>query len=109
MSRKAITDEKQRKRQYWAWYLYDFGNSAYAAVVVLAVYSAYFKGSVVGGAEGTRLWGISVGIAMLVSAVISIIMGPIADFSASKKKLLFGFSALSWVFTALLFFVTKGD
>ena len=25
-----------------AWYLYDFGNSAYAAVVILAVYSAYF-------------------------------------------------------------------
>jgi UMF1 family MFS transporter len=96
-------------REQWAWYLYDFGNSAYAAVVVLAIYSAYFKGTVVGGAEGTRLWGISVGIAMLVSAILSIVMGPIADFSASKKKMLFGFSALSWVFTALLFLVTKGN
>ena len=96
-------------REHWAWYLYDFGNSAYASVVVLAVYSAYFKGTVVGGAEGTRWWGISVGIAMLVSAVISPIIGTIADFSASKKKFLFGFSAFSWVFTALLFFVTKGD
>ncbi len=95
-------------REQWAWYLYDFGNSAYAAVVVLAVYSAYFKGSVVGGAKGTALWGTSVGIAMLISAVLSIIMGPIADFSASKKRLLFGFSALSWIFTAMLFFVTKG-
>jgi len=95
-------------REHWAWYLYDFGNSAYAAVVVLAVYSAYFKGSVVGGAKGTALWGTSVGIAMLISAVLSIIMGPIADFSATKKKLLFGFSAMSWIFTALLFFVTKG-
>jgi UMF1 family MFS transporter len=95
-------------REQWAWYLYDFGNSAYAAVVVLAVYSAYFKGSVVGGAKGTALWGTSVGIAMLISAVLSIVMGPIADFSASKKKLLFGFSAISWIFTAMLFFVTKG-
>ena len=63
--------EKERKRAQWGWYLYDFGNSAYAAVVLLAIYSAYFKGSVVGGAEGSRLWGIAVGIAMLVSAVIS--------------------------------------
>jgi UMF1 family MFS transporter len=62
----------------------------------------------VGGAKGTALWGTSVGIAMLISAVLSIIMGPIADFSATKKKLLFGFSAMSWIFTALLFFVTKG-
>lgn len=100
---------KTRNREHWAWYFYDFGNSAYAAVVVLAVYSAYFKGAVVGGAEGTRLWGISVGIAMLVSAVISPILGTISDFSATKKRFLFGFSFLSWVFTALLFFVTKGD
>ncbi len=101
-------DTKARKREHWAWYWYDFGNSAYAAVVVLAVYSAYFKGAVVGGAEGTRLWGIAVGIAMLVSALISPVLGTIADFSASKKKFLFGFSALSWIFTALLFFVTRG-
>jgi UMF1 family MFS transporter len=109
MSRMAIPDAKQRMRQHWAWYLYDFGNSAYAAVVVLAVYSAYFKGTVVGGAQGTRLWGIAVGIAMLISALISPILGTIADFSASKKRFLVGFSALSWIFTGLLFFVTKGN
>jgi UMF1 family MFS transporter len=108
MTTDAIA-QKTRNREHWAWYFFDFGNSAYAAVVVLAVYSAYFKGSVVGGAEGTRLWGISVGIAMLISAVISPVLGTIADFSATKKRFLFGFSSLSWVFTALLFFVTKGD
>lgn len=108
MTTEALA-QKVRNREHWAWYLYDFGNSAYAAVVVLAVYSAYFKGAVVGGAEGTRLWGISVGIAMLVSALISPVLGTIADFSASKKRFLFGFSSLSWVFTGLLFFVTKGD
>ena len=43
-------DSKQKKRAQWAWYLYDFGNSAYAAVVLLAVYAAYFKQSVVGTA-----------------------------------------------------------
>ena len=109
MNTQTKKQSRSFNREHWAWYLYDFGNSAYAAVVVLAVYSAYFKGAVVGGAEGTRLWGISVGIAMLVSAIISPVLGTIADFTASKKKFLFGFSALSWVFTALLFFVTKGD
>jgi UMF1 family MFS transporter len=109
MNTQTKTKTRSINREHWAWYLYDFGNSAYAAVVVLAVYSAYFKGTVVGGAEGTRLWGISVGIAMLVSAIISPILGTIADFTASKKKFLLAFSALSWIFTALLFFVTKGN
>ena len=71
MNTQTKKQSRSFNREHWAWYLYDFGNSAYAAVVVLAVYSAYFKGAVVGGAEGTRLWGISVGIAMLVSAIIS--------------------------------------
>jgi UMF1 family MFS transporter len=97
------------RRERWAWYLYDFGNSAYAAVVLLAVYSAYFKGQVVGGSEGTRLWGLSVGIAMLVVAVLSPILGAVADFSGSKKKFLVFFTALSIVFTAALFFVMPGD
>ena len=38
-----------RKKEHWAWYLYDFGNSAYAAVVLLAIYSLYFQGVVVSG------------------------------------------------------------
>ncbi len=100
---------KTMNREHLAWYLYDFGNSAYAAVVLLAIYSAYFKGEVVGGAEGSRLWGISIGIAMLVVAVIAPILGSVADFSGSKKKFLLGFSVVTWVFTALLFFVQKGD
>lgn len=109
MAIEVNTVKKARNREHIAWYLYDFGNSAYAAVVLLAIYSAYFKGGVVGGAEGSRLWGISVGIAMLVVAVSSPILGSIADFSASKKKMLFVFSGLTWIFTALLFFVEEGD
>jgi len=97
------------RRERWAWYLYDFGNSAYAAVVLLAVYSAYFKNSVVGGAEGSRMWGLAVGIAMLVVAVISPVLGAIADFSATKKGFLAFFTAMACVFTALLFFVGPGD
>jgi UMF1 family MFS transporter len=104
-----IADQKTRRRNHWAWYLYDFGNSAYAAVILLAVYSAYFKGAVVGGAEGSRLWGFALGIAMLVVAVISPILGTIADYTAAKKRILFVFTALSWIFTALLFFVEQGD
>ena len=103
------TTSPSRRKEIWGWYLYDFGNSAYAAVVLLAVYSAYFQGTVVGGAEGSRLWGISVGIAMLVVAIISPVLGSIADFSGSKKRFLFLFTAIACVFTATLFFVQAGD
>ena len=104
----AITSTK---RERWAWYLYDFGNSAYAAVVLLAIYSAYFEATVVGesGGEGSRLWGIAVGIAMLTVAITSPVLGTIADFSGSKKRFLLFYTAMSCLFTALLFFVQRGD
>ncbi len=102
--RKPVT-----RRERWAWYFYDFGNSAYAAVVLLAVYSAYFKQQVVGGAEGSRLWGFAVGIAMLVVAVVSPVLGALADFSATKKRLLSVFTIMAVGFTGMLFFVDKGD
>jgi len=97
-----------KKKQRWSWYLYDFGNSAYAAVVLLAVYSAYFKSEVVGGAQGSFLWGLSVGIAMLVVALLSPILGSLADYAGTKKRFLFFYTSMACVFTACLFFVTKG-
>jgi UMF1 family MFS transporter len=100
---------KATTRERWAWYLYDFGNSAYAAVVLLAVYSAYFKGAVVGGAKGSQLWGIAVGIAMLIVAITSPFLGALADFTGAKKRFLGFYTAMSCLFTALLFFVHKGD
>jgi UMF1 family MFS transporter len=99
---------KSTRRERWAWYMYDFGNSAYAAVVLLAVYSAYFQDEVVGGARGSFLWGLAVGIAMLVVALSSPILGAIADFSGSKKRFLLFYTTMACLFTAGLFFATKG-
>mgnify|MGYP000897202578 FL=1 len=106
MSNKSLDLTKKSR---WSWYFYDFGNSAYASVVLLAVYSAYFKNVVVGGAEGTRLWGISVGVAAVIVAVVSPIFGTIADFTKSKKRFLILFTVISVVSTGLLFFVGEGD
>ena len=105
----ATHDTQSPTKRRWLWYLFDVGNSSYAAVVILAIYAAYFKGHVVGGAEGSRLWGISVGIAMLVVALISPVLGVIADHTGQKKRFLIYFTFLSVTCTALLYFVQKGD
>ena len=105
----SMSERKVGRRERWSWYLYDFGNSAYAAVVLLAVYSAYFQDGVVGGEQGTKLWGIAVGIAMLFVAVTAPVLGTIADFSVAKKRLLAFYTTLCCVFCASLFFVQEGD
>ncbi|MGQ9833924.1 MAG: MFS transporter [Candidatus Villigracilaceae bacterium] len=111
MSISQINNEKKDRRQRWAWYLYDFGNSAYAAVILLAVFSKYFVEVVAADSKlpGTALWNYAVVIAAVIVAVLSPVLGTIADFSRAKKKFLFVFTAMAVVFTGLLFFVEKGD
>jgi len=109
MDRQASMTEKQdTKRVRRAWYLYDAGNSAYAAVVLLAIYATYFKDAVVGGALGSFYWGIAVTTATAIVAVMAPILGAVADVSGSKKRLLLTFTTMACVFTASLFFVTEG-
>lgn len=105
---QTASEPVSTRRERVSWYLYDFGNSAYASVVLLAVYSAYFKNQVVGGAEGSRLWGLTISVAMVLVAIAAPIMGAIADYSGAKKRFLFFFTALSVLFTGLLFFTQKG-
>lgn len=107
----TLNEAKYQKRQHWAWYLYDFGNSAYAAVILLAVFSRYFVEEVAKDANlpGTTLWNYAVVIAAIVVAVISPVLGTIADFSKAKKKLLFFFTVMAVISTGLLFFIQKGD
>ncbi|MHB1317222.1 MAG: MFS transporter [Anaerolineae bacterium] len=104
-----VRPPRATRRERWAWYLYDFGNSAYAAVVLLAVYAAYFKQTVVGGAEGSRLWGIALAVAMVAVALTSPLLGAVADYAGRKKRFLLLFTALAVGATAGLFFVEKGD
>ncbi len=97
------------KKNILGWISYDFANSSFTTVIVTVVYSVYFK-SVVVGKEGVgdSLWGLSVSLSMLIVALISPILGAIADYTRSKKKFLFVFCYISVLFTGLLYFVRAG-
>lgn len=93
------------------WMFYDFANSAFTTVIVSVVYNFYFKQSVAVGPQGygERMWGLAVGLSMTLVALTAPILGAVADFSRSKKKLLFFFAWVTIIFTSLLYFVKQGD
>ncbi len=55
MSRARILQPGVKKRELWAWAMYDFANSGYTTVVVTAVFSAYFVSVVAGTAPWATL------------------------------------------------------
>lgn len=100
----------KNSKSVFGWVMYDFANSAFVTVIVTVVYSVYFRNVVVNQGElGTALWGRAISISMFFVAISSPILGAVADYSRSKKKLLFINCYLTVIFTGLLYFVEAGD
>ena len=114
IKRTEITPEEfQHRRAIRAWTMYDWANSTFATTMMAAVLPVYYAslGAVSDTpAMMTSRWGFTTAIAALIAAVISPILGAIADFRGSKKKFLAIFMVLGVIATALLFIPNKpGD
>ena len=92
-----------------AWTMYDWANSAFATTVMAAILPNYF-GIYIATEASLTLWGYTVAIGSLIAALISPILGAIADFRGSKKTFMGFFVALGVASTALMYLVdTPGD
>ncbi|MDD2545246.1 MAG: MFS transporter [Burkholderiaceae bacterium] len=78
-----------RRREVWAWAMYDFANSGYTTVVITAVFNAYFVAVVAGNAPwATLAWTAALGLSALIVLLTAQWLGAWADAHAGKKKLL---------------------
>jgi len=107
-----VNSHKNKRGEILSWCMYDWANSAFATTVMAAVLPVYYSqvaGVNLPGNTATVYWGYTTAGALLISAFLAPIMGAIADYSGTKKKLLMTFAALGIFATALLYFVTTGD
>ncbi|GAP14173.1 permease of the major facilitator superfamily [Longilinea arvoryzae] len=105
-------DQKAHKRAISAWTMYDWANSAFATTIMAAVLPVYYTSVATAGLApniATAYWGYTSSFSALLAAIISPILGAVADFSGSKKKFLTAFMALGVTGTALLYFIQSGD
>ncbi|GAB1349640.1 MFS transporter [Ignavibacteriales bacterium] len=98
------------KKKIFVWTLYDFANTSYSIIVVTFLYAIYFKETVnLNKSEGDFYWGLGTSVSMLIAALISPVLGAVADYTSTKKRFLTFFSLLCIVATALLYFVGPGE
>ena len=91
-----------------AWCMYDWANSAFVTTVMAALLPIFFRNvAAVTLPESqhhlaTSFWGYTASIAMLVVALLSLMLGPVADYGSSKKRFLAMFIGLGVLSTSLL-------
>lgn len=85
------------------WCLYDWANSAFTTVITTFVFAVYFTGQVaVDTVTGTAQWSQAIAVAGLAVALLSPVLGAVADRSGRRKPWLALFTVLTVVPTALL-------
>jgi UMF1 family MFS transporter len=95
-----------------AWVLYDWANSAFMTTVIAAVFPIYFQtvaAADLDPATALARYGYASTVAVAAVAVLSPVLGALADYAALKKKLLAVFLALGVASTAAMVTIERGD
>ncbi len=107
-----VAEEKTHKQAIRAWTMYDWANSAFATSITAAVLPVYYTSVAAGNLApniATAYWGFTSSASALLAALLSPVLGAIADIRGSKKRFLTIFMILGVTATSLLYFVQSGD
>ena len=107
-------------REALAWCLFDFANSSFTTIITTVAFSVYFVQVVAAGigpydggktfsGSGEALWGWGYALSMILVALLSPVLGAMADHQAAKKRYLAVVTGLCIACTAALYFVQAGD
>ena len=92
--------------------MYDWAISAVQTTVMVAVFPIFYiqvAGADAGATKASQWWAISNAIATAIVAVLSPILGAIADFAAATKKLLAVTTAIGSLGCAAMYFIDRGE
>lgn len=101
-----------KRKEVFGWTMYDWANSAFPMIMMSSVLPIYYykvAGANLPGNTATAYWGYTNSLALLLIALISPIVGAMADFSGAKKKYLTGFALFGIFGSALLYGVHSGE
>ncbi len=95
-----------------AWAMYDWANSAFMTTIIAAVFPIYF-GQVASRGLAPEVaafrFSLATTIALLIVALLSPILGALADYAGIKKRFLLMFQSIGVGATALMWFIGEGD
>src|SRR5436305_2432079 len=113
----ASNDSLARSRQGYpprsaviAWIFFDWAAQPYFTLITTFVFAPYFATHVAANpAEGQSLWGFATAAAGLLIALLSPVLGAIADSSGRRKPWIAAFGALLVIGASLMWLGRAGE
>ncbi|MEZ6235041.1 MAG: MFS transporter [Phycisphaerales bacterium] len=100
----------ERGREVFAWGMYDLANQSFQLLINTLLFSIYVERVVASDPDdGRRLWTAMSAGALLLVAILSPIMGAIADQRAWRREMLLTTGVIGATLTAALALVGQGD
>jgi UMF1 family MFS transporter len=92
-----------------AWALYDWANSVFMThgLLIFPIFFSDVAAASLGPEEATRRYSLATGLSMALVAVMSPILGAIADYKAMKKKMLAFFLVMGVAGTAAMYLIGR--
>src|SRR5712671_5553051 len=99
-----------RRAAVIAWIFFDWAAQPYFTLITTFVFAPYFATHVASDpASGQSLWGFATAAAGLLIALLSPLLGAIADASGRRKPWIAGFGCLLVIGSCLMWFGKPGD
>ena len=111
-SEARIADTKiyPRRAAVVSWIFFDWAAQPYFTLITTFVFAPYFATHVASDpASGQAMWGFATAAAGLVIALLSPVLGAIADASGRRKPWIAAFGALLVIGSSLMWFGKPGD
>src|SRR6266536_6058547 len=99
-----------RRAAVIAWIFFDWAAQPYFTLITTFVFAPYFANFVAPNpAAGQAMWGFATAAAGFAIALMSPVLGAIADASGRRKPWIAGFGALLVIGSGLMWFGKPGD
>ena len=101
---------KKIRKDVLAWSMYDFANQPFTTLIITFIYSTFFAAYIAEDSiSGTVYWSRAATISAITVAIISPIMGAMADNGGYRKLFLIISTWICILGTIMLYFPIKGD
>ncbi|RWG67823.1 MAG: MFS transporter, partial [Mesorhizobium sp.] len=105
-----VAVQRATGRGIWGWMFFDWAAQPFFTVVTTFIFGPYFVSRMASDATtGQAAWGYGIAAAGLVIAVLSPVLGSIADQTGPRKPWIASFAAVKIISLTLLWFAAPGS